>query len=158
MSACDTKEKERNWQNTPSVYCQRDEHDAGCTWGPPLHPVTCKNADSSLSRHADVQSTPCCYQHCRQRCHHPTPRACHALKFRQSLCQSTPAFRNALPNCCRPCPLLRPFGGRCCSEAPFCGCEQANPLLIQAASTRGMQPATASVCMADAQTAERCAL
>jgi hypothetical protein len=40
----------KHWQNTPSIYCQCDEHDAGYIWGPPLHPVTCKrNADSSLS-------------------------------------------------------------------------------------------------------------
>jgi hypothetical protein len=52
--------RKRHWQqNPPSIYCQHDEHDAGYTWGSPLHPVACKrNADSSLSRHADVQSMP----------------------------------------------------------------------------------------------------
>jgi hypothetical protein len=49
LSACDTRRKKQNWQNThhPSIddssYCQRDEHDAGYTWGPALHPVTCNS-------------------------------------------------------------------------------------------------------------------
>jgi hypothetical protein len=37
MSACDAKEK--HWQNTPSLYCQCDEHDAGYIPGPPDHHI-----------------------------------------------------------------------------------------------------------------------
>jgi hypothetical protein len=59
-------------------------------------------------------------------------------------------FQNALTYCCWPClPLIQPCGGRLLLRNPFCGCEQANPLLPRATSTLcwpwGPRPCKAAV-------------
>jgi hypothetical protein len=66
FSACDNCSapvRESKLAGPPSIYCQCDELDTGCIWGPARHPSHVKGtprvSDSSLFRHADVQPTPC---------------------------------------------------------------------------------------------------